>query len=44
MESVKIYEDNSGAVEIAKYSRMKKNFKYIEVYYKNENELWKKNN
>lgn len=30
---VKIYEDNSGAVSIAKYGNLTKNSKYIEVHY-----------
>ena len=30
---IDIYEDNSGAIEIAKYGNFTKNSKYIEVHY-----------
>jgi len=42
-EPVKIYEDYSGSVAIAKYENMTKNAKYIEVHYHYVNEFFEKN-
>lgn len=39
---LKIYEDNSGAVAIAKFGNMTKNSKYIEVHYHFINECCEK--
>ena len=39
---VKIYEDNSGALNIAKYGNFTKNSKYIEVHYHFVNEYYMK--
>jgi Reverse transcriptase (RNA-dependent DNA polymerase). len=37
---VKVYEDNSGAINIAKYGNFTKNSKYIEVHYHYVNECY----
>ena len=37
---IKIYEDNSGAIAIAKYGNLTKNSKYIEVHYHFVNECY----
>ncbi|KYM95559.1 Copia protein [Cyphomyrmex costatus] len=39
---VKIYEDNSGAIVIAKFGNLTKNSKYIEVHYHFVNEFYEK--
>ena len=32
-DPIKIYEDNSGAINIATYGNLKKNLKHIEIHY-----------
>lgn len=39
---VNIYEDNSGAIAIAKFGNLTKNSKYIEVHYHFVNECYEK--
>ncbi|KAK2575365.1 hypothetical protein KPH14_001258, partial [Odynerus spinipes] len=39
---IKLYEDNSGAIVIAKFGNMTKNSKYIEVHYHFVNECYEK--
>ena len=40
---IDIYEDNSGAINIAKYGNFTKNFKHIEVHYDYVHEYIKEN-
>ncbi len=44
MKPIKIYEDNSGALLIAKYGNFTKNSKHIEVQYHYINENYEKGN
>ena len=41
-QKVEIFEDNSGAIAIAKYGNLTKNSKYIEVHYHFVNECYEK--
>ncbi len=40
-EPINIFEDNSGAISIARYGNLTKNSKYIEVHYHFVNENYK---
>jgi len=42
IKSISIYEDNSGAISIAKFGNLTKNSKYIEVHFHFVNESYEK--